>query len=532
MKKILLSLLLAGSVQYSFAMQGGGGAAAQGGAAQSGLSKLNKQLIEAANLGNVESVRTLLAGCADVNVKNENGSTALMAAAFNGHVEVVKALLANGANVDVQNAKGWAALMYAAQNRHVEIVRDLLANGANVDVQNANSATALMIAAQNGHVEVVKALLDSGANVNLQNAKGWAALMYAAEKGHVEIVRDLLANGANVDVQGEQGSTALMSAADKGHAEVVKALLANGANVDVQNANSVTALIYAAYKGHVEVVIALLDKGADVNLKDSKGKTAIDCATGKKEIMALLKKPMQKSVKGKKASKGSTDLASTGGGVTRTVGGACQTFDKTLCTEVSAKILADAVSQTDDLGSQSAGTQTESIQVGSSQATAQKRLLISSPKSAFSKPRLSGKPSSASEMDCDEARASGGIVVPIAVRPNIAPHVAAPQVFSLQPLIAMARANGTGLFGLIQLLHNSENVYFYSSEALRLMERLGFDTLVFAGVGYQPITGLDLAMLLNNSISSRLGQVNDAVGFTAEQTQQFQILATLFNQLP
>ena len=137
-------------------------------------------------------------------------------------------------------------------------------------------------------------------------------------------------------------------------------------------------------------------------------------------------------------------------------------------------------------------------------------------------------------MDCDEA--SGGIVVPIAFRSNIAPHVAAPPVFALQHLIAMARANGTGLFGLIQLLNSAANVYFDASEAASLVRSLGFDASVFAGAGAaagnEPITGLDLATLLNNSISSRLGQVNDAVGFTAEQTQQFQILATLFNQLP
>ena len=64
------------------------------------------------------------------------------------------------------------------------------------------------------------------------------------------------------------------------------------------------------------------------------------------------------------------------------------------------------------------------------------------------------------------------------------------------------------------------------------MERLGFDTLVFTGAGYQPITGLRLAELLTNRISSILGQLNAADGFTAEQTQQFQILETLFQQLP
>ena len=59
MKKILLSLLIAGGVQYSLAMQGscGSGAAAQGGAAQSALSEVDKQLLEAAKEGNVALVR-------------------------------------------------------------------------------------------------------------------------------------------------------------------------------------------------------------------------------------------------------------------------------------------------------------------------------------------------------------------------------------------------------------------------------------------------------------------------------------------
>ena len=418
MKKILLSLLIVGGVQYSFAMQGGfggGAAAAQSGAAQSTLSEVNKQLIEAAKQGNAEAV---------------------------------KALLERGANVNAQDKQGWTALMYAAQNECIE---------------------------------VVKVLLDSNADVNEQNAHGWTALMNAAFCGHVDFTG---------------------------------------------------------------VIRELLEQSADVNLQNTDGRKAIDYAHGKKKEMILLnaqadkvssepkisnRQPAPSSASASRAASGSTARASAGGGVTRTVGGAGQTVDKTLCTEVSAKILADAVSQTDDLGSQSAGTQTEPIQVGPSQATAQERL-SSRLKSAFSKPSLSGKPSRASKMDCDET--SVGIVKPIAVRPNIAPQVGAIQVFYLQTLIAMARANGAGLSGLIQLLNSAANVYFDASEAARLVAGLGFDNSFFATTGNAPITGLDLATLLNNSISSILGTVDAASGFTAEQTAKFQILEAFFNQLP
>jgi ankyrin repeat protein len=568
MKKILLSLLLAGSVQYNFAMQGDfGGGAAQGGAAQSALSKLNKQLIEAANLGNVAAVRALLERGANVNAQTADGWTALMIAAQNGHVEVVKALLDSGANVDAQNVDGWTALMAAAQSGHFEVVRALLAGGADVNVKNEIGAIALMDAAKNGHVEVVKVLLEGGADVNAQEEEGFTALTIAAGKGNVAVARVLLKGKANVNEKTKNGVTALMAAANEGHVEVVKALLAGRANVDAQNvdgwtalifaanhghvevvinllaggadvnaqaaqaANGWTALIFAANKGHVEVVRNLLADSADVNLKDSKGKTAIDYATGKKEIIELLKKQMLKPVKGKKASSGSTAFASKAvGGVACAGGGATKNISKTLCTAVAAKILAEA------------GTQTEPIQVEPSQAVVQKKL-SGSLKSAFSKPSLSGKQSSASKMACDEARASGGIVKPIAVRPgatsfaglqpNIAPHVAALQVFHLQTLIAMARTSGTGLSGLIQLLNDfAANVYFDASESARLVAGLDFDNSFFAATGNTPITGLDLATLLNNSISRILGPVDASSGFTAEQTQQFQILETLFQQLP
>ncbi|NDH10071.1 MAG: ankyrin repeat domain-containing protein, partial [Gammaproteobacteria bacterium] len=305
--------------------------------------------------------------------------------------------------------------------------------------------------------------------------------------------------------------------------EVVKALLASGADVNAQTKQGVTALMTAAYNGHVEVVKALLAGGADLNVEDIYCKKAIDYATDKKEIIELLKKQMQKSVKDKKASSGSTVLASAGGGVARAGGGAGQNISKTLCTEVAAKILAEA------------GTQTEPIQVEPIQAAAQKRLLSSRLKSAFSKPSLSEKPSSASQMACDEA--SGGIVVPIAVRPGatgfacLQPNIA-PHVFSLQPLILEARANGTGLSGLIKLLNSYADDAFDASEAESLVRSLGFNASIFEQAHYKPITGLQLALLLTDRISSILGPEDAASVITEDQATNFQILETLFEHLP
>jgi hypothetical protein len=58
-----------------------------------------KDLISAAWRDDATAVNTLLAKGVDVNAKDKDGATALIAASQMGHLDVVRALLANGADV-------------------------------------------------------------------------------------------------------------------------------------------------------------------------------------------------------------------------------------------------------------------------------------------------------------------------------------------------------------------------------------------------------------------------------------------------
>ena len=149
MKKILLSLLLAGGVQNSFAMQGVGEASSA-------------------------SARSVPASLLPFD-------NALIDAARSGDLTGVKEQLANDANVNVQNAEGVTALMLAALTGHVDVVRELIARCANVNAKALDRRTALMMAARNGHTEIVQLLIDAGADVNARANYGRTALVYAMD---------------------------------------------------------------------------------------------------------------------------------------------------------------------------------------------------------------------------------------------------------------------------------------------------------------------------------------------------------------
>ena len=56
--------------------------------------------------GHKDSVCTLLAAGADVNIANNNGETPLFAASFKGHTDIVRALIAAGADVNIATVRG------------------------------------------------------------------------------------------------------------------------------------------------------------------------------------------------------------------------------------------------------------------------------------------------------------------------------------------------------------------------------------------------------------------------------------------
>ena len=143
----------------------------------------------ASEVGDVETVRSLLAGGADVNKRDATHWTPVFYASRNGWVEIAELLFKYGADVNSQDGTGWAPLHAASRHGHLGVVLLLLDHGADVDAKMQGHSTALHVASEYGHLEIVEVLLEQGASVGVQNEDGWTPSQVAARFGERKIVQ-------------------------------------------------------------------------------------------------------------------------------------------------------------------------------------------------------------------------------------------------------------------------------------------------------------------------------------------------------
>ena len=316
MKKILLSLLLAGGVQNSFVMGscGGGGRAAQSGgqAAESGFRLegripvifkdgsvvyLDLQRLKALNSGLLERILFTadgLSGFGESSEDNklvmeeftnladfENFETALkrpLQGEIADMVDFFKKADFLGINTD-EYLKG---LLARDKAQFVNLCRDLLeANpGFVLSMQRVYPEILHHAIIWTKNFDFAKILIAAGANVKVIDTRSRTALMWAAEYGYTEILQLLIAAHADVNARSNSGVTALILAAENGYTGTAQLLIAANADVNASTLSGWTALMLAARVGHTETVKLLIDERADVNARNNYGQTVLTLAAG------------------------------------------------------------------------------------------------------------------------------------------------------------------------------------------------------------------------------------------------------------
>ena len=261
------------------------------------------RLVDAARQQDQKTVRALVAQKANVNVRSDDGSTALLWAAHWNDAETAGLLLSAGADANAANDFQMTPLVEACTNVNSALVRLLLKSGANPNTAIATGETPLMTCARSGSADAVRMLIEYGAAVNAKEpAENQTALMWAATERHPDVVKALIDAHADLRAHSKQGFTALHFAAREGDIESVKVFLAAGVDVNFLTqveggANRVTSqlgiaktigtlgytpLLVAVVRGQVDLALYLLDHGADPNILAA-GYTPLHWASSKWE---------------------------------------------------------------------------------------------------------------------------------------------------------------------------------------------------------------------------------------------------------
>ncbi len=121
----------------------------------------------------------------------------LWAACESGSLEQIKQALPFIEEINLRNQQGWSALIIAAYHGHLEIVEMLLKRGAMVNSTNYKGTTALMYALshyENSHRDAVfQYLIKMGADVAMTDMHGKTIKDYITEKGFKELLSTVCA---------------------------------------------------------------------------------------------------------------------------------------------------------------------------------------------------------------------------------------------------------------------------------------------------------------------------------------------------
>ena len=134
------------------------------------MKRIDDKLLQAARFGHTKIVLALIEKGADVNSKNENGTTPLHQAAYGDHTDTAMALIEKGADVNAKNDGGETPLHWAVDLDNTETALAMIAHGADSAQLDSSSSTMgnlkglsmLQAAARGGHVERLIKLLQEG----------------------------------------------------------------------------------------------------------------------------------------------------------------------------------------------------------------------------------------------------------------------------------------------------------------------------------------------------------------------------------
>lgn len=170
-------------------------------------------LSNAANIGDVNAIKSLCSSGCNINEKDKLDKTPLMHSISQKKTEAARLLIESGADIRVRDKEGFDALLYAVYYQDLDIINLLLEKNIDIESRALSGWTPLMYAVSNGDLEAATLLLDKGADIEARDSLGRTPLMQAVNASNSVITSVwLIGRGADLNAKDKESKTPLLLA--------------------------------------------------------------------------------------------------------------------------------------------------------------------------------------------------------------------------------------------------------------------------------------------------------------------------------
>ena len=205
--------------------------------------------------------------------------TPLTYAVLQNQASAVQLLLSMGADVNLRKNDGDSALLVAVQSGEPAIVNILLQAGAatnDLSFKESPTIKLITLATHTGYAGIAEMLWKAGAPkpaADQMCADSSFDMVAAAKRNRVEILTELVRMEGDISMIQDEMYSAFLFACR--HKSSEAAIFLINANLDLHAERHYPPLCWAVGAGLTNVVQALLNKGADTNQVDCAGRTAL-----------------------------------------------------------------------------------------------------------------------------------------------------------------------------------------------------------------------------------------------------------------
>ncbi|MDQ7062517.1 MAG: ankyrin repeat domain-containing protein [Sulfurimonas sp.] len=260
----------------------------------------------------------------DIEIRDNNGLTALLNASRHGSKNIIEFLLSKGADSKVIDNDENNLLHHASVSANSDTVEFVLNQDLDIEACNKSQQTALFISSaprettqkrtKIGKEHTTNLLLKYGAKLDITNEKfvkyvtetifsrSYTDILDAVKGHNLEAVKLFLSHGADDNILDVEGRTLLHLSATYFYKDLVTFFLDRGQTFDIDNTQDMKNISQALFRGSYEDIIEasrhndieavdfFLSHGADIEASNNRGFTALTIAAANdwKEIVEFL----------------------------------------------------------------------------------------------------------------------------------------------------------------------------------------------------------------------------------------------------